>query len=283
MGRGAKKNRWQALLRKARLAGFIMSLLVVVMMVVVLLLYGLYRQEIPNVVAVKDYRPILKSKVYAQNGELIAEFGVHERIVMKQGTIPPVISQAFVSSEDKNFYRHHGIDFAGVINAVVQSVSGKRSQLRGASTITQQLAKSLLVKEEGYEQATARTISRKMKEAILARRLEMHLTKDEILWIYLNEVYLGHGSYGVAAAARNYFHKNLNELAINEIALIAGLPQAPSRFSPQVNKGAALARQTYVLGRMRDGWAELADGAIAPGSVPPPASGSLAPPALLSA
>lgn len=220
--------------------------------VLVLALYGVLRQEIPKVLAVKDYRPILKSKVFAQNGELIAEFGVDERIIMKQGTIPPIIAQAFLSSEDKNFFRHHGIDFAGVLNAIVQTVTGQRSQLRGASTITQQLAKSLLVKEEGYEQATARTISRKFKEAILARRLEMHLSKDEILWIYLNEVYLGHGSYGVAAAARNYFRKNLIDLSINEIALLAGLPQAPSRFSPQGNMSAALARQTYVLGRMRE-------------------------------
>src|SRR5690606_5956092 len=110
--------------------------------------------------------PILKSKVFAQNGELIAEFGVHERIVVKQGDIPPIIAQAFIASEDKNFYRHHGIDFFGVVNAIAQSVTGQRSTLRGASTITQQLAKSLLVKEEGYEQATARTIARKIKEAI---------------------------------------------------------------------------------------------------------------------
>lgn len=252
MGREANKGGFFVLLKYMRILGFATSLVSVIAIALVFVLYGAFRKEIPNVLAVKDYRPMLKSKVYAQNGELIAEFGVHERIVMKPGTIPPIIAQAFVSSEDKNFYRHHGIDFAGVVNAVVQSASGQRSTLRGASTITQQLAKSLLVKEEGYEQATARTISRKMKEAILARRLEMHLTKDEILWIYLNEVYLGHGSYGVVAAARNYFRKNLNELSIGEIALIAGLPQAPSRFSPQVNRQAAFARQTYVLGRMRD-------------------------------
>ncbi len=235
-----------------RYLGFLFSLFVVLALALALALYGMFRDEVPSVLAVKDYRPILKSKVFAQNGELIAEFGVHERIVLKQGTIPPLIAQAFISSEDKNFYRHHGIDFAGIINAVVQSLSMKRSTLRGASTITQQLAKSLLIKEEGYEQATARTISRKIKEAILARRLEMHLTKDEILWIYLNEVYLGHGSYGVAAAARNYFRKSVQDLAINEIALMAGLPQAPSRFSPQGNISAALARQNYVLGRMKD-------------------------------
>lgn len=243
---------WQRVMRFFRWLGFIVSLVVIIALVGVIGLYALHRDNIPEVLAVKDYRPSLKSKVFAQNGELIAEFGVNERILVKRGDLPPLVMKAFISSEDKNFYRHHGIDFAGMVNAVLQSVSGQRSSLRGASTITQQLAKSLLVKKEGYEQATARTIARKVKEAILARRLEMHLSKEDILWMYLNEVYLGHGSYGVAAAARTYFHKNLVDLRLGEIALIAGLPQAPSRFSPAANMSAALARQAYVLGRMRD-------------------------------
>lgn len=232
--------------------GFLISLVMMLSLALAVFLYGYHRNDIPNVLSVSDYRPSIRSKVFAQNGELIAEFGIHERIVVKKGEIPPLLEKAFISSEDKNFYHHHGIDFLGIINAVVQSVTQQRSSLRGASTITQQLAKSLLVKKEGYEQATARTVARKIKEAILARRLEMHLSKEDILWIYLNEVYLGHGSYGVAAAARNYFHKNLNALSLNEIAMIAGLPQAPSRFSPQVNRQAALSRQSYVLGRMRE-------------------------------
>lgn len=238
--------------RALKIAGFLLSFAAILGLIGIVILYGLYRDDIPEIITVKDYRPTQKSKVFAQNGELIAEFGVQERLVLKKNEIPPIVEKAFIASEDKNFYRHHGIDFAGVINAIFQSVSGKRSTLRGASTITQQLAKGLLVKQEGYDQATARTIARKVKEGILARRLEMHLTKEEILWMYLNDVYLGQGAYGVAAAARTYFRKDLKHLSLNEIALIAGLLQAPSRFSPHANLDAALSRQAYVLGRMRE-------------------------------
>lgn len=213
-------------------------------------LYMVYRNDVPQVLAVKDYRPELKSKVFAANGELVAEYGVNERIIVPIGHMPKMVELAFVAAEDKNFYHHHGIDFVGVINALLQKASGQRSVLRGASTITQQLAKSLLIKEEGFEQATARTVSRKIKEAILARRLEENLSKQEILWMYLNEVFLGQSSYGVAAAAKTYFHKSLNNISLSEIALLAGLPQAPSRFSPNENMDKALARQSYVLKRM---------------------------------
>lgn len=243
---------WQKVVRILLRLGFFISIALVLCCLLVVLLYGLYRNEIPSVSMVKDYHPSLKSKVFAHNGELIAEFGINSRILVDKGDFSPLVIQAFVSSEDKNFYRHHGIDFMGVASAVLQSLTGQRSSLRGASTLTQQLAKSLLVKKEGYEQATARTVSRKVKEAILARRLEMYLSKEDIIWMYLNEVYLGHGAYGVAAAARAYFQKDLKSLKLKEIALLAGLPQAPSRFSPQDNLSAALARQSYVLSRMRD-------------------------------
>lgn len=216
------------------------------------ILYAIFQKDVPKVMKAQDYRPAIKSKVFAQNGEIIAEFGLHERIVIPKGQMPKMLEEAFVAAEDKNFYHHYGIDFSQMFKAVVQSISGKRASLRGASTLTQQLAKSLLIKEEGYEQATARTISRKIKEAILARRLEQNLSKDEILWMYLNEVYLGQSSYGVAAAARTYFHKKLNSLTLGEVAIIAGLPQAPSRFSPATNMDKALVRQAYVLKRMLD-------------------------------
>lgn len=215
-------------------------------------LYFIYRHDVPQVLSAQDYRPPLKSKVFAQNGELLAEYGINERVIVPEDQMPKLVKQAFVAAEDKNFYSHYGIDFAGIINAVLQKISGQRATLRGASTITQQLAKSLLIKEEGYDQATARTISRKIKEAILARRLEENLSKDEILWMYLNEVYLGQSSYGVAAAARTYFHKNLNNISLSEIAILAGLPQAPSRFSPNGNMEKAELRQAYVLKRMLD-------------------------------
>jgi penicillin-binding protein 1A len=232
--------------------GFLLSISLTVILVLMVAFYGFYRNDIPKVLTVNDYRPNLKTKVFAQSGELIAEFGVHERIIADKEELLPLIRQAFLASEDKNFYRHHGIDFFGIASAILQSISGRRSTLRGASTITQQLAKSLLIKKEGQKKTTARSFSRKVKEAILARRLELHLSKEDILWMYLNEVYLGHGSYGVAAAAWSYFRKDLKNLTLPEIAILAGLPQAPSRFSPQVNLLAALSRQAYVLSRMLD-------------------------------
>jgi penicillin-binding protein 1A len=243
---------FQSLFKVIRICGFIFSVSLVTLGALFLYLYGEFRNDLPSIAELSHYKPNIKSKVYAENGELIAEFGVEKRILLPKGQIPKRVIQAFIASEDKHFYEHHGIDFKGITNAVLQSLSRKRSSLRGASTITQQLAKGLLIDKEGYEAATARTLARKIKEAILARRLEMYLHKDDILWMYLNEVYLGHGSYGVAAAAQNYFRKDVKNLSLSELAIIAGLPQAPSRFSPQSNRGAALARQAYVLQRMYD-------------------------------
>lgn len=215
-------------------------------------LWRMYRHDIPQVLSAHDYRPNLKSRVYAENGELIAEFGVDDRMLTPLDQIPPRVIDAFVAAEDKHFYSHFGIDIRGIISSVIQVALRKRNALRGASTLTQQLAKGLLVKKEGYAQGTARTFSRKIKEALLALKLERHLTKQEILYMYLNEVYLGHGSYGVAAAAHNYFRKELKDLSLGQIAVLAGLPQAPSRFSPQNNLKAALTRQAYVLSRMEE-------------------------------
>lgn len=217
-----------------------------------LLLYEIFKHDVPEVVAAKDYKPSIRSRVYAENGQLIAEFGVDSRILLSKKEIPQMVVNAFISAEDKNFYKHHGIDFLGILSSFTEFLSGQRESLRGASTLTQQLAKGLLVKKEGFEKATARTLSRKIKEAILARRLEMNLSKDDIVWMYLNEVYLGHGSYGVAAAALNYFKRELKDLSLGQLAILAGLPQAPTRFSPETNLKAALARQSYVLARMRE-------------------------------
>lgn len=216
------------------------------------LLYSHFSHELPQVLTAQDYRPPIKSRAYAEDGRLIAEFGVDFRIVLSKEEIPKRVAEAFIAAEDKHFYSHHGIDFLGILSSFSEFLSQKRESLRGASTLTQQLAKGLLIKKEGYEQATARTFSRKIKEAILALRLEKNLTKAEILWMYLNEVYLGHGAYGVAAAAQNYFKKELSDLSLGQLAILAGLPQAPSRFSPQSNLSAALARQSYVLNRMRE-------------------------------
>jgi penicillin-binding protein 1A len=211
-----------------------------------------YGDGLPEFDDVTQYRPKLASKVFSADGRLIGEFYEERRIVVSYERIPKRLVQAFIAAEDKNFFDHHGIDYLGMANAVFQKVTGQTKKLRGASTITQQLAKSLLVSSEGFAAATERSLRRKVREALLARRLEESLHKEEIMWLYLNQVYLGHGAYGVQAAAENYFKKNVDELNLAEMALLAGLPQAPSKFSPIVKPSAARARQEYVLKRMEE-------------------------------
>ncbi len=211
-----------------------------------------YAKGLPEFDDVSQYHPKLASKVFSVDGRLIGEFYEERRIVVSYETIPRRLVQAFVAAEDKKFFDHHGIDYVGMGNAVFQRLTGKTKKLRGASTITQQLAKSLLVSAEGFGAATERSLKRKVREALLASRLEESLNKEEILWLYLNQVYLGHGAYGVEAAAENYFKKGVEELNVAEMALLAGLPQAPSKFSPIVRPTAARARQEYVLKRMAE-------------------------------
>ncbi len=211
-----------------------------------------FSKDLPSFQSVDQYRPKLVTKVYSVDGRLIGEFATERRIVVPYERLPKRLIQSFIAAEDKKFFDHGGIDYIGMANAVVQKVTGQTKKLRGASTITQQLAKSLLISSEGFTSATERSVRRKAREAILARRLEASLTKEEIIWLYLNQVYLGHGAYGVQAAAENYFRKDVFELSLAEMALLAGLPQAPSKFSPFVAPSAARARQQYVLTRMNE-------------------------------
>ena len=156
--------------------------------------------------------------------------------------MPRQLIQAFVSAEDSNFFEHQGIDLVSILRAAVKNVLAG-GIVQGGSTITQQVAKSLLLTPE-------KKFSRKFKEAILAWRMEQKLSKDDILYLYLNQIYLGHGAYGVEAAAENYFDKNVEDLTLAECAMLAGLPQAPSRYSPYRHLARAKERQKYVLGRM---------------------------------
>jgi penicillin-binding protein 1A len=215
-------------------------------------LFVAYSRDLPEFTSVDQYHPKLVSKVYSVDGRLIGEFYNERRIVVDYERIPKRLIQAFISAEDKTFFDHHGIDYLGMAKAVVDKITGKTAKLRGASTITQQLAKSLLVSAEGFSSGTERSIKRKVREAVLARRLEENLNKEEILWLYLNQIYLGHGAYGVQAAAENYFRKDVSELNLAEMSLLAGLPQAPTRFSPITKPTAARARQEYVLGQMKN-------------------------------
>lgn len=236
--------------RLLRLAGFVASVGVVAGTITGGVLYAYYSQDLPPLTSLKDYRPPLATRVYSVDGRLIGEFGTERRILVPYERIPKRLIQAFIATEDSAFFEHGGIDFVANVRAVVFALIGKTSRISGTSTITQQLAKSLLIAHEGFDKGTERSIRRKAREAILARRLEATLNKEEIIWLYLNQVYLGHGAYGVQAAAEHYFRKDVEELTLPEIALMAGLPQAPSRYSPLIDEKAARQRVRTVLSRM---------------------------------
>ncbi len=208
-------------------------------------------EELPRFEKLEDYRPKVVSRVFAQDGQLIGEFYRERRVVVPYDRIPRRMVQALLASEDDRFFDHDGIDYWGILRAAAANVKAGRV-VQGGSTITQQVAKSLLVAAEGYKSGTAKKLSRKIKEAILARRLEQHLQKEEILALYLNQVFLGNHSYGIQVAAENYFRKNVEDLNLAEMALLAGLPQAPSRYSPFRHPQRAKRRREYVLRRMME-------------------------------
>ncbi len=198
--------------------------------------------DLPKVDRLADYHPPIVSQVFGEDGSLVGEFYLERRIVVPVDKIPKKLIQAFVAAEDANFYQHSGIDYMGILRAAMKNILSL-SKKEGASTITQQVAKSMLLTPE-------KKFSRKIKEAILARRMEEKLTKDEILYIYLNQIFLGAGSYGVQVAAETYFGKDVNQLNLAEMAMLAGLPKAPSAYSPIKHLDRARARQAYVLDRM---------------------------------
>ncbi len=198
--------------------------------------------KLPRVDRLTDYKPPIVSQVFGDDGTLVGEFYLERRIVVPVNKMPRKLIQAFVSAEDSNFYFHKGIDYLGIIRAAFKNIISM-SKKEGASTITQQVAKSMLLSPE-------KKFSRKIKEAILAKRMEERLSKDEILYLYLNQIYLGSGSYGVQAAAENYFGKNVEQLNLAEIAMLAGLPKAPNTYSPIKHLDKARERQRYVLERM---------------------------------
>ena len=212
-------------------------------------LYVSLSEGLPEFESVEDYRPKVVTRVFAQDGQLIGEFYRERRVVVPYERIPQRLVQAVLSSEDDRFFDHDGIDYLGILRAAIANVKAGRV-VQGGSTITQQVAKSLLISAEGYKSGSAKKLSRKIKEAILARRLEKTLSKDEILMLYLNQIFLGNQSYGVQVAAENYFRKNVGDLNLAETALLAGLPQAPSRYSPFRHPERARARREYVLRRM---------------------------------
>ncbi len=207
-------------------------------------LYFYFRltRDLPRMEKISDYVPKAVSSIYAEDGTLIGEIYEEKRYPVPFSEIPPLLKNAFLAAEDANFYRHPGIDFISILRAVWVNLR-KKSNVQGASTITQQVVKSLLLTKE-------KTYERKIKEAILSYRIEQALTKDEIFSIYLNEIYLGSNAYGVQAASRTHFHKDLKDLNLAEIAFLAGLPPKPSAYSKKEHREEALGRQHYVLDQM---------------------------------
>ena len=197
---------------------------------------------LPKIDRLADYKPPIVSQVFGDDGSLVGEFYLERRTVVPVEKIPKKLINAFVAAEDANFYQHRGIDYLGIIRAAFKNLI-TMSKKEGASTITQQVAKSMLLTPE-------KKYSRKLKEAILATRMERALSKEEILYIYLNQIYLGAGAYGVQLAAETYFGKDVEQLNLAEMAMLAGLPKAPSIYSPIKHLDRARQRQAYVLDRM---------------------------------
>lgn len=211
--------------------------------------FGVYlfslSQDLPDYEVLAEYQPPVTTRVYGNDGTLVAEFARERRLFVPIEAMPDLIKDAFISAEDKNFYEHTGLDFKGIIRAQVSNVGNlvRGRRLEGGSTITQQVAKNFLLSSE-------QKIERKMKEWLVTRRIEKAFTKDHILELYLNEIYLGNRSYGVAAAALNYFDKSLDELTVEEAAYLAAIPKGPSNYHPVNNYDRAVERRNWVIGRL---------------------------------
>ena len=206
--------------------------------------YLYFSHDLPPIQKVTDYQPPLATQVFSSDLELIGNFAKQFRLLTTLDEIPPMVRKAFIASEDARFFEHSGVDYLGIMRALIKNIQAG-SVRQGGSTITQQVAKSLLLTPE-------RKLKRKIREALLAYRIERSLTKEEILYLYLNQIYLGHGAYGVAAAARVYFNKDLRQLTLAEVALLAAMPTAPSKDNPIVNPERAKRKRSNVLRKMHD-------------------------------
>ena len=228
------------ILIKKILISFSVAFLFIFLMVVSIL--WAFSNNLPDYKYLKNYKAPVSSKIYSGSGELIQDFSSERRIFIPYNSIPKIVINSFLSAEDKNFFDHPGIDAKGVLRAIIKNISNiiNSKRLEGASTITQQVAKNFLLSNEV-------SLKRKLKEAILAFRIERSLSKERILELYLNQIYLGQGSYGIAAASLEYFDKSIDELNYEEAALLAALPKAPSRYNPYKNLKVAKFRRDLVL------------------------------------
>jgi penicillin-binding protein 1A len=203
-----------------------------------------FEQDLPDYTQLKNYEPPVMTRVHASDGSLLAEYARERRLYLPSTAIPALVKNAFISAEDKNFYTHKGFDPEGIARAAYVFLQGGK-RVQGASTITQQVAKNFLLTAD-------RTVERKIREILLSLRIESAYSKDKILELYLNEIYLGLGNYGVAAAALNYFGKSVQELSVAEVAYLAALPKEPSDLNPFRNHDRAVERRNYVIGRMEE-------------------------------
>lgn len=229
---------------------FIKALLIVTLVCIILgvtTIFGFYqyvKPELPDVATLKDVQLQTPMQVYSRDGKLIAQFGEKRRIPLKLEEMPPHLLEAVIATEDSRFYSHYGFDPIGITRAAF-AVLASGSAKQGASTITQQLARNFFLSNE-------KKIMRKVKEIFIAVHIEQLLTKQEILELYLNKIYLGYRSYGVGAAAHVYFGKEVSQLTLGEVAIIAGLPKAPSTMNPIYSVDRATTRRNVVLARMLD-------------------------------
>jgi penicillin-binding protein 1A len=231
------KKWWQFLILATLILGLVFTALIG-------LAATLIYPQLPSLDVLTDYRPKVPLRVYSDDGHLIGEFGEERRALIKFEAVPKKLIQAILAAEDERFYTHGGVDTMGILRAAIANVTSG-SFKEGASTITMQVARNFFLSSE-------KTATRKLSEALLAIKIEHSLTKDQILELYINQIYLGQRSYGFAAAAQVYYGKPLEKLSMAEIAMLAGLPKAPSRYNPYANPKRAEARQRYVLRRMKD-------------------------------
>src|SRR5882757_3237678 len=242
-----------------RFVGFLFTVGTVVFLVGVAAVAGLiwhYSKDLPDYSQLQDYEPPVMTRVHASDGALLGEYSKERRLYLPIQAVPKLVINAFLAAEDKNFYEHGGIDFSGMARAAVIYAQnyGSNRRPQGASTITQQVAKNFLLTNEV-------SFSRKIKEALLAMRIERAYSKDRILELYLNEIYLGLGAYGIAAASLVYFDKSVNELTVAEASYLASLPKAPAALHPVRNRDRAIERRNYVVDRLvENGWIKPADG-----------------------
>src|SRR5246127_5462277 len=241
-----------------RFLGFLFAAGTVIFLVGVAAAAGMiwhFSKDLPDYSQLKDYEPPVMTRVHAADGSLLAEYAKERRLYLPIQAVPKMVINAFLAAEDKNFYDHGGIDFSGMARAAIVYAQnyGSNKRPQGASTITQQVAKNFFLTNEV-------SFSRKIKEALLAMRLERAYSKDKILELYLNEIYLGLGAYGIAAASLVYFDKSVNELTVAEAAYLAALPKMPGALHPVRNHDRAVERRNYVIDRLQEnGWISAAD------------------------